>query len=136
MSGDILSAWRPLSEAPKSLPAYVETGHGCHVAQWDGEWVYYPDENPRRLSEDTPSLPIADTYELDRAVQGEIARAFGELLGPLCMANRIEAFAAANPAFEHEAHTLAVVSHRREALRNFRRILHTAMGGRIPDEVP
>lgn len=71
--------------------------------------------------------PIADTYELDRAVQVKIAEAFGELLGHLRIASAAEPLADISP--------LCAI-HRAEGLKRFARILHTAMGGRIPDEVP
>ena len=126
-----LSAWRPLKDAPKNLPAYVETDNGTHVAQWDGEWLYWPDDNPRYLSEDTPSLPIADTYELDRAVQGEIVRAFTVILSVLVDDERMR-IGAARRGKPGECFQLFGGYILREAAG----ILHTAMGGRIPDEVP
>jgi hypothetical protein len=119
------SAWRPLSEAPKNLPAYVETDHGCHVAQWDGEWVYYPDENLRRLSEDALSLPIADTLGLDRAVQSEIARAFGQLIEALVMVRTLRDVGNDGWADVHQSEAI-------QALKKLR----VPFGGRIPDEVP
>lgn len=131
-----LSAWRPLKDAPKNLPAYVETSNGAHIAQWDGEWAYWPGEYPCALYDDTPSLPIADTLELDRAVQSEIARAFGELLGGLKVASHHARLASQAHSWPRFAREQSATDHRRNAVSNFRRILHTSMGGRIPDEVP
>lgn len=133
------SAWRPLSEAPKNLPAYVENAHGVHVAQWEGEWVYYLGDSLLTLSEDTLSLPIADTLELDRAVQSEIARAFGALLSRLLAASQqahLAAFAPPKQTWVKNRLLREANESRQRGLRAFSTILHTAMGGRIPDEVP
>lgn len=126
-----LSAWRPLKAAPKNLPAYVEDSNGTHVATWDDEWGYWLGERLCILSEDTLSLPIADTYELDRAVQGEIARAFGALIQ--AMVDGRECFE--RYSGEHAALMECEQLHQ-DAIRKVATILHTAMGGRIPGEVP
>jgi hypothetical protein len=134
-----LTAWRPLKDAPKNLPAYVETSNGTHIAQWDGEWAYWPDENPRTLSEDTPSLPIADTLELDRAVQVKIAEAFGALLSRLLASSQQEhlaTFAPPKQVWVKKRLLREANESRQRGLCAFASILHTSMGGRIPDEVP
>ncbi len=120
-----LSAWRPLKDAPKNLPAYVETSNGTHVATWDDEWGYWLGERLCILSEETLSLPIADTYELDRAVQVGVAIAFGQLIDALVMAR----------ALRHIGNDGWANIQQSEAVQALKR-LHVAMGGRIPDEVP
>lgn len=130
-----LSAWRPLKDAPaegtilvklvdgqlKLATATVVTVGFCHHGGdpgWqEAAWV---DEAGQVTPDDSIVgwLPIANTYELDRAVQKAIAEAFGELIGRLA-----DEADCAN--FRHWG-----------ALAAFRDILHTSMGGRIPDEVP
>lgn len=81
--------------------------------------------------------PSIYELELDRAVQSEIARAFGALIqamvdGERCLSHRRRGPESwYNTVYEDNAD-----SDRRWGLRTFARILHTAMGGRIPDEVP
>lgn len=134
-----LPAWRPLKDAPQNLPAYVETNSGVHVATWDDEWGYWLGEELRILSEDTLSLPIADALELDRAVQGEIARAFGALLSRLLASSQQEhlaTFAPPKQVWVKKRLLREANESRQRGLRAFASILHTSMGGRIPDEVP
>lgn len=122
-----LSAWRPLKDAPKKDGAIVAVRRTYRL---DGDptvphavatcrgtaWVW--NDGDRVNISNREFVPIADTYELDRAVQVKIAEAFGEMIGRLT-----DEADCAN--FRHWG-----------ALAAFRDILHTAMGGRIPDEVP
>lgn len=121
-----LSAWRPLKDAPRDKAIIIRDGHRRLLAG----------ALPDAPHEGAEFAPIADTYELDRAVQGEIARAFGELLGGLKVASRHEYLARRAHPWSRSARERSATDHRRNAVSNFRRILHTAMGGRIPDEVP
>lgn len=73
---------------------------------------------------------LARPPSLDRAVQTEIAHAFGELLAALVDDKRMR-IAAARRGRPGECFQL--FGH---ALRDAARIIHTAMGGPIPDEVP
>lgn len=71
-------------------------------------------------------LPTAETLELDRAVQSEIARAFGGLIQVMVDAEHY--LSIRGPDYADTADM-----YRRIGVRDFRRIIHTAMGGRIPD---
>ena len=142
-----LSAWRPLKDAPVegTILARLTSGELArataavvHVGRdYDGSggwpeaaWVNEDTGQVIRDDDLVGWLPIADTLELDRAVQGEIARAFGELLGGLKVASQQAR------SWSRFAREQVATDHRRNAVSNFRRILHTSMGGRIPDEVP
>jgi len=105
------SAWRPLSEAPKDRAIFVKCKGMRFVSPANDEF--------RCSHEGALFAPIADTYELDRAVQKAIAEAFGALIGILGTSEKCGSSARAQLALTY-----------------FRRSLHTAMGGRIPDEVP
>lgn len=61
---------------------------------------------------------------LDRAVQSEVARAFGELLQGIKTAAAEE---------KSDLHSRAKTT-RGSGIRSFRTILHTAMSGPIPNE--
>ncbi len=105
------SAWRPLSEAPKDRAIFVK----CKGMRF----VSPANDDFRCSHEGALFVPmVADTLELDRAVQKAVAEAFGELICRL-----VDEADCAN--FRHWG-----------ALAAFRDILHTSMGGRIPDEVP
>jgi hypothetical protein len=69
--------------------------------------------------------PIADTLELDRAVQFAIAIAFGQLVALL--ADGMNCGECCGGSCRASQQALAM---------DFGRIVRTAMGGRIPDEVP
>ena len=129
------SAWRPLSEAPVAGTILARLTSGelarataavVHVGRdYDGgggwpEAAWVNEDTGQIIRDDdlVGWLPIADTLELDRAVQKAVAEAFGELICRL-----VDEADCAN--FRHWG-----------ALAAFRDILHTAMGGRIPDEVP
>lgn len=129
-----IPAWRPLKDVPKDLSAYVDTDDGEQVAQWaNGRWFYWGDERPRYLSEDTPSLPIASTLELDRAIQSEIARAFGELIQAMVDAEHYLSIRGPNASCDL-TYADTADKYRSNGVRAFRRIIRTALGGRIPDE--
>lgn len=153
-----LSAWRPLKDAPHAT-YYTSVGDERFIVHYDlkealGEVscafadVAHGDADdvcdielgvlvPIARGEDGPEGPVlAHVAELDRAVQGEIARAFGELLGGLRVASQHARLASQAHSWSRFAREQSATDHRRNAVSNFRRILHTSMGGRIPDEVP
>lgn len=111
-----LSAWRPLKDAPRDKAIIIRDGHRRLLAG----------TLPDAPHEGAEFAPIADTYELDRAVQSEVARAFGELIAGCVLAESW-----VHPTFAFERKRL-----RRAGIRAFRFLIHTSMGGRIPDEVP
>jgi len=128
-----LSAWRPLEDAPRDKPVVVRgfasaspveflavfrdfwrhSRTGWHIDEWQFEY-----------------RELADTYELDRAVQGEIARAFGELIQ--AMVDGEQCF---SMWWTDEIASLHRDQIQQDAIRKVASILHTATGGRIPDEV-
>lgn len=129
------SAWRPLSEAPKDKRVVVDDLGDPRIAEWNEYWNNWEAESCEgryRLNNTQCYLPlVADTLELDRAVQSEIARAFGEL---------IQAIQDGEDCFSMWW-TDEIAGHHRDqihkdAIRKVATILHAAMGGRIPDEVP
>jgi hypothetical protein len=86
----------------------------------NGCFFYRSFDNICILDDETPCKPIVDdVLELDRAIQGEIARAFGTLLAGVKSATR--------PTNQYADTDLAL------ALARTRNILHVCMGGRIPD---
>lgn len=147
-----ISAWRPLKDAPH-VTYYTSVGDERFIVHYDlkealGEVscafadVAHGDADdvcdielgilvPIARGEEWSDGPtLAHVAELDRAVQGEIARAFGELLAALVDDERMR-IAAARRGRPGECFQL--FGH---ALRDAALIIHTAMGGRIPDEVP
>lgn len=138
-----LSAWRPLKDAPfegtilakladgqlKLATATVVTvgfcRHGGDPGWQEAAWV---DEGDRQIPDDSIVgwLPIADTYELDRAVQYAVAIAFGQLVALL--ADGMNCGECCGGGCRASQQALAI--------EDFGRIVRTAMGGRIPDEVP
>ena len=139
-----LSAWRPLKDAPH-VTYYTSVGDERFIVHYDlkealGEVscafadVAHGDADDvcdielgilvpiARGEEGSDGPTLAHVAELDRAVQGEIARAFGELLAGVKSTSR-----PTNQYADVDWHS---------ALARTRTILHTAMGGRIPDEVP
>lgn len=104
-----IAGWRP--EA-----CILHTGQACACAAClADQWEY---------------APIADTYELDRAVQVKIAEAFGALIDVLVQNEH-----AIDP-YDDGGSSDCCDAHVTWAIQDVRRILHTSMGGRIPDEVP
>jgi hypothetical protein len=118
-----------LAMAPLRMVA-TDLQYACrrvgHVAQVLGEV-----EELNRLAKTLVDITeVAGPPELDRAVQSEIARAFGAL---------IQAMMDGEDCFSMWW-TDEIASHHRDqihqdAIRKVSTILHTAMGGRIPDEV-
>jgi len=156
-----LSAWRPLKDAPHAT-YYTSVGDERFIVHYDlkealGEVscafadVAHGDADdvcdielgvlvPIARGEDGPEGPVlAHVAEIDRAVQSEIARAFGALIGLLSAASQQEHLAAFSPpkqAWVGKSLRRKADGFRKRALFDFRRILHLSMGGRIPDEVP
>lgn len=95
---------------------------------------------PIARGEDGPEGPVlAHVAELDRAVQSEIARAFGEMVKRLLIASQSAHLASFSPPkqeWTRKQLAQKARDHQRLAVTRFAAILHTAMGGRIPDEVP
>jgi dihydrofolate reductase len=126
---------RPLSEMPSTHPVVVLSGSKLDIA-YPGrtpengvQWTKYYGDNadkPVQLAPTTEAWCIARTKELDRAVQSEIARAFGELIEGVVRAHQHD-----HPEFEYTRRKF-----RRDGIATCKRILHTSMGGPIPDEVP
>lgn len=133
-----LSAWRPLKDAPKDSDIVVRhtDGGAPYIAEYKilsgtGRWENA--QNGRVLNplrESFEFVPIADTYELDRAVQVKIAEAFGALIDVLVQNEH-----AIDP-YDDGGSSDCCDAHVTWAIQDVRRILHTSMGGRIPDEVP
>jgi len=131
--------WRPMVDAPDDGKVVIKTAdERLHLAtatvitvgrcscDGSGGWqeAAWVDENFQPIPEEDMVgwCHVALVQELDRAVQGEIVRAFGVLLSGVKSGAR-----PTNQYAEADVHTAIVRTHR---------ILHTAMGGRIPDEVP
>jgi hypothetical protein len=138
-----LSAWRPLKDAPTTGIVTVKTPiYGLVIAYYEPQdeyWFHWYGGLAHELTGNELCTTIADTLELDRAVQSEIARAFGELLGGLLAASQQEhlaSFAPPKQTWVKKRLLREANESRQRGLRAFSAILHTAMGGRIPDEVP
>lgn len=117
--------WRPLHSMPLDRPVVVDSvDHGMVVAfpSDAGLWFYWAGRRPHSLQGDVPALSIAWKFVLDRAVQVKIAEAFGVLIGAVLSGAR-----QTNPYRDTDL-TLG--------LRHTARILHTCLGGRIPDAAP
>lgn len=136
-----LPAWRPLKDAPKTHVPVVVTGRGVPnvaIAFYDTMGWHLRGKWEQQLSEEGSDViyaPIADTLELDRAVQSEIARAFGALIQAMVDAEYYLSLRGPNSSYDLIYADNADGTFR-AGTRAFRGILHTAMGGRIPDEVP
>lgn len=123
-----ISTWRPLKDAPTKDGTIVAVRR---IYRSDGEsraphavatcrgraWFWNDGDRVNVINWEF--APIADTLELDRAIQGEIARAFGTLLAGVKSATR--------PTNQYADTDLVL------ALTRTRNILHVCMGGRIPD---
>lgn len=133
------SVWRPMADAPAEGKILIKTADGrlhlatatvIHVGRCpcdgSGGWeeAAWVDENYQPIPEEDMVgwCHVALVPELDRAAQGEIVRAFGVLLYGVK-----RGASPTNPYTEVDIH---------DAIIRTRLILHTAMGGRIPDEVP
>lgn len=152
-----LPAWRPLKDAPHAT-YYTSVGDERFIVHYDlkealGEVscafadVAHGDADdvcdielgvlvPIARGEDGPEGPVlAHVAELDRAVQSEIARAFGALIQAMVDAEYYLSLRGPNSSYDLIYADNADGTFR-AGTRAFRGILHTAMGGRIPDEVP
>ncbi|KAK4045233.1 hypothetical protein OUZ56_032641, partial [Daphnia magna] len=139
-----LSAWWSLKDAPRDKPisagqplremtdrgiaiAYVGRRHGDRVVHFNEisqYWWYWTPEDPIHKVPDTIiGFPFVTELELDRAVQKAIAEAFGQMIDALVLS-------AANRAIGNEAWADIQQSAVIQSLKQ----LHTAFGGRIPDE--
>lgn len=132
-----LSAWRPLKDAPKVWGVIVVRGLGMdRVAMYregDGEdvkrWRVFNEPEISPLIEPLwEYAPVADTYELDRAVQILVVQAFTMLFAG--MQNLV--IARENPC-RSRPFAEQYVGY---CIRQAAPIMHVAFGGRIPDEVP
>ncbi len=125
------SAWRPLSEAPKDRAIFVKCKGMRFVSPANDEF--------RCSHEGALFVPmVADTLELDRAVQKAVAEAFGALLSRLLAASQQEhlaSFAPPKQTWVKKRLLREANESRQRGLRAFSAILHTSMGDRIPDEV-
>lgn len=113
------SAWRPLSEAPRIFAARYTVRANGHETEVEYNTIGWRTGNGKYLDE--TKCEYRAEVELDRAIQSEIARAFGTLIGGVKSAAR-----PSNQYAEVDAH---------HAIIRAREILHTALGGRIPDHV-
>lgn len=123
-----LSAWRPLKDAPRDKDVVTASYGGLRVIVWDEGrgWGYQASWGWRSVDvETTEYVPIADTLELDRAVQFAVAIAFGQLIDALVMARALRNIGNDGWADIQQSEVV-------QALKR----LHVSMGGRIPDEVP
>lgn len=120
-----ISAWRPLKDVPKACGVIVVRGLGMdRVAMYregDGEdvkrWRVFNEPEISPLIEPLwEYAPVADTYELDRAVQYAVAIAFGQLIGALMTARALRGIGNDWWADVHQS----------EAIRALKR-LHTCM---------
>lgn len=112
--------------ASRTLRQYPELAERIqHRTLWP---LNYGDnaDKPVQLASTTEAWCIARTKELDRAVQSEIARAFGELIEGVVRAHQHD-----HPEFEYTRRKF-----RREGIATCKRILHTSMGGPIPNSAP
>lgn len=131
------SAWRPLSEAPRIYAIRHIVRAKGHETVAEYNYLGWRMDSGKYIDE--TQWEYRAEVELDRAVQVKIAEAFGALLSRLLAASQQEhlaSFAPPKQTWVKKRLLREANESRRRGLHAFCRILHTSMGGRIPDEVP
>lgn len=97
-----ISAWKPLSEAPKSDTVIVEERCSLYIGDFiDGEWMIHDVDGPIPASKKAKFVAVQEELHLDRAVQYIIAQAFGDLVSGSIEGFKKKILTAFNPYSEN-----------------------------------